>query len=139
MMKFVILFLAVTLMPQIASAQSVPDGIHKNRAGPPTLCGITGASLADIERSVLNDRDFVEENSTDQYRVFNRQRDFVQMVFPRPKLHRFAMATCRKVEPSGIGSTIQRELECDGSREECDAVFLQFKALDDAVLKMLRR
>ena len=132
-------FLMFMMISQIAQAQSVPEGIHKDRAGAPTLCGLTSATLADIERQVLNDKEFVEENSTDQYRVFNRERDFVQMVFPRLNLHPFAMATCRKLVESGSGTTMQRGLECDGTRAQCDAVFLEFRALDDRMLKSLKR
>ena len=122
------------LMPEMVSAQSVPEGIHTVGTGAPTLCGMTGPSLSDIERQVLSDNSFAEENSTDKYRVFNRTRDLVQMVFPRAQLHPFAMATCRKVVPNGAGSTIQRELRCDGTRAQCDAVFLEFKQLDDRVI-----
>ena len=130
-----LLFLVV-LLASSASAQRVPEGIHRETRGPPTLCGIKGADLAAIQQQVLEDRRFVEEGSTDLYRVFNRDEDFTQFVFPQPGTLSYPMATCRKVVSNPDGSSsIRRELQCEASREECDNIFLQFNALDQRVGK----
>lgn len=125
-------------LSQAVVAQSVPEGIHRDREGPPSLCGITAANIAAIESIVLNDRAFVEEGSNGQYRVYNRESDFTQFVFPRPTTYSFPVATCRKIESRKDGTFINRELSCDGNREQCDAVFRQFEALDNSLKKLLR-
>jgi hypothetical protein len=112
----------------------VPEGIHSDAKGPPELCGITGRDLADLERRVVADPSFTEGAGSDLYRVFNRERDFVQFVFPRGSTLTFPMATCRQVVEEANGSvSIRRELQCDGTREQCDRVFLEFEALDKRI------
>jgi hypothetical protein len=133
MRRVVAALLALVLMAQ-APAPRVPEGIHQDVDGPPALCGFAGRDLADLERKVIASPGFVEENSNDRYRVFNRTTDFVQFVFPRAGVLGFPMATCRKVSANPDGtSRISREMRCDGTREECDAIFIQFRELDESI------
>ncbi len=137
MRRVVAACLALALMAQ-APAPRVPEGIHKDDKGPPELCGFTGRDLADLERKVIASPGFVEENSNERYRVFNRTNDFVQFVFPRAGALGFPMATCRKVSENPDGtSSISREMRCDGTREECDDIFIQFRELDESIMGRL--
>ena len=135
-MRMLILLLAPLLMAQ-SEPPLVPESIHSDASGPPELCGLSGRDVADIERKVVDDFSFQEEGSTDKYRVFVRERDFVQFVFPRPATLSFPMATCRKVISQSDGTYVQRELHCAGTREECDRIYLEFQALDDKVKQAL--
>ena len=120
MRKLLILVLPA-LMAQ-SQPPLVPEGVHSDVEGPPELCG----------------PGVVEEGSTNLYQVFNRAQDFVQFVFPQPGTLAFPKATCRKVIENSDGSILmKREMHCDGSRDECDRVFLQFQELDEQVRRSL--
>ena len=45
--------------------------------------------------------------------------------------------TIRGCRPD-VACNMSRELHCDGSRDECDRIFLEFRQLDDAVTQALR-
>lgn len=136
MRKLLILVLPA-LMAQ-SQPPLVPEGVHSDVEGPPELCGFTGSDVADLQRQVLASPGFVEEGSTNLYQVFNRAKDFVQFVFPQPGTLAFPMATCRKVIENSDGSILMKgEMHCDGSRDECDRVFLQFQELDEQVRRSL--
>ena len=130
-------FLAPILMAQSATPL-VPEGIHRDTSDGPDICGFKAPDVVTLERRISTDSKFVEEGSTDRFKVLNNLRDFVQFVFPQPGTLPFAMATCRKVVSTSGGSNMSRELHCDGSRDECDRIFLEFRQLDDAVTKALR-
>ena len=136
-MRWLLLLCAPILMAQ-TPPPLVPEGIHRDADGPSELCGFSAPDVPSLERSIATDPTFIEENSTTEYRVFNRESDFVQFVFPRPGRHKFPMATCRKVTSASGGSFITRDLYCGGSRTECDRIFLQFKELDESVRRMLK-
>jgi hypothetical protein len=130
-----IVILASLWMAQTEPQSLVPEGVHKETDGPPRLCGFTAANLTDLERMILDDRSFREEGSSEQYRVFNRERDFIQFVFPRSAKLGFPMATCRRLLPAPDGVSLKRELYCDGTREQCDRIFLEFDALDSELTR----
>jgi hypothetical protein len=117
----------------------VPEGIHSDAKGPPELCGYRGRDLSELTRQILEDPDFKEEGSTTEYRVFNNDSALVQMVFPQSGTLEFPMATCRKVFTNLDGGTsFNREMHCEGTRDDCDRIFLQFEALDKKVTREIR-
>ncbi len=133
-MWVLLLVIMPATMAQSQPAPVVAEGIHRDAEGPVDLCGITAPNVTTLEQKVIGDRRFVEENSTELYRVFNREADLVQFVFPRRTTLSFPMATCRKVTANPDGtSTMSREMRCEGGRQECDRVFLEFEALDRQV------
>ena len=133
-MRRIFVFCIPILMAQTAPTPLVPEGIHNLAAEQPHLCGFTAANVGALERQITADPSFREENSTDRYRVFNRDQDFVQFAFPRPGFLNFPMATCIKVSPAPDGtSSIKRELHCGGTREECDRIFIEWNDHDTQV------
>lgn len=120
-------------------APLVPEGIHSNAEGPPELCGFKGRDLRDLERRVMSDANFAEHQGDQEYRVFLNETVMVQFVFPKAGTSVFPMATCRKLfTDSSGGVSMTREMRCEGSREECDRVFLQFQNLDNKLTRETR-
>jgi hypothetical protein len=136
-MRRAIILLTPLLMAQSEPAPLVPEGIHSDGTEQPQLCGFAAANLAELQRTIVSDPSFREENSNNSYRVFNRKQDFVQFVFPRPDFLSFPMATCIRVVPRDGGSTINRQMHCEGTRTECDEIFIQWNEHDKQVQRSL--
>ena len=133
-MRRIYLVCAPLLMAQTAPQPLVPEGIHQSATEQPHLCGFTAANVDALQQKVMRDPGFREENSDDHYRVFNRDRDFIQFVFSRPGFLSFPMATCITVTEAADGtSSIKRELHCSGTREECDRIFIEWSDHDNRI------
>jgi hypothetical protein len=117
----------------------VPEGIHSPATQQPKLCGFTAANLTDLQQKIMSDPGFREENSNDRYRVFNRQEDYIQFVFPRPGFLEFGMATCMKLVQTSAGTTMERSMHCEGTRAECDKIFIEWEEHDKEVRQSLHQ
>ena len=136
-MRQFVLLLAPFLMAQTEPQPLVPEGIHSPSTEAPNLCGLTAAGVDALQQKVMSDRGFREENSDDHYRVFNREGDFVQIVFPRPGYLSFPMVTCIQLFEDSNGTTVRRQMHCGGTREQCDRIFLEWNAHDNEVRQSL--
>ena len=133
-MRKLVLMCAPLLMAQAAPRPLVPEGIHAPATEQPHLCGFTAANVAELQANIVKDPNFREENSNERYRVFNREKDFVQFVFPRPGFLPFPMATCMQLTQVSDGPvTMTRQLHCMGTREECDRIFIEWNDHDNEV------
>jgi hypothetical protein len=134
------LLLFVPLLMAQSQPPLVPEGIHSAATERPNLCGLAAASVAELERKIMGDPAFREENSNERYRVFNRRTDFVQFVFPRPGFLTFPMATCMKLNQVGEGPvTMTRQMHCMGTRDQCDRLFIQWNEHDNELRQSVNR
>ena len=137
-MRKVVLLFAPLLMAQAAPQPLVPEGIHRPATEQPHLCGFTAASVDALQQKITSDPSFHEHNSNERYRVFNREADFVQFVFPRPGFLSFPMATCMHLTQASDGTVnMSRQLHCAGTRDECDRIFVQWNDHDNEVRRGL--
>ena len=113
-------------------AQPVPEGIHSYTRAPSTICGITGRDAFDLRSKVLTDPRLAREPSgSDRFELYSTADAHTQWVFTTPGEAAYPAATCRRLHNDAGGDAImERTMRCDGAREACDRLFIEFQELD---------
>ena len=137
--------LPIVIALAVAPPQTVPEGIHRLVKGPGTMCGITASSALEFRVKVEADakaEKLVRRDGGPRFDFFatpDGQWPIRQWVFAKSSEPSYPMVTCREVSEDKSGSILQgRQLRCDANRGACDAVFLEFAALDKKVLEEFR-
>jgi len=67
-------------------------------------------------------------------------REMVQWAFTLPGEAAYPAVTCRHVYKTAGGAwRMERDMRCDASRAACDALFIQFRDLDEQARQELQR
>ena len=139
MRVWLIIAIATAAMPQDVAAQAVPEGIHRYADGPAEMCGLVGRNASDLidqarKSNTLQPRDI----GSDRFELFESDPPTFQLVVTRPSELAHPAASCRHTFEQDGQVMMKRSLRCDAGRAECDALFLEFQALDDALTSALK-
>ena len=140
-MKCLLLTAAILLsaFPSETRSQPVPEGIHREAQGPSQMCGLTGANALDLIRQVTASPNFRRASGSNRFEFYLSTNGADALVFTLPSEPAYPAITCRHLFDQA-GSTYQeRTMRCDASREACDRLFLEFRALDEELARSLRR
>ena len=129
----------IGLSPSTSLAQVVSEDIHDDVTGPVEMCGVKAADAASLLEAVKGDNRFrALDSGSDRFELFATEDHNIQWVATRSGEAAFPAVTCRRVYNENGGVKMDRHLRCDASREACDALFLEFQALDNALKTEIR-
>lgn len=122
---------ALMTTPGAVSAQTVPEGIHSEGRGPTELCGLTASNVIELRAKVAQASGFTGTPiDSDRFELFSAEDPLRQLVFTRPGEAAYPAATCRALVEKDGALIMVRSMRCEAGRAECDALFLEFRALD---------
>ncbi len=113
----------------------MPEGIHTAGKGTVDVCGLKAATVADLQADILHQPDVEALDGTPEYRAFMLNKSMRQLTFTTAANRAHPAVSCRQViaDASG-GSTINTEIACFSSRENCDWLYRQFETLTNRTL-----
>jgi len=121
------------------SAQSVPESIHSEAQGPTQLCGLTADSVAALRTKAASSETLrVVPIDTPRFELYADADQTYQLIFTRPSEAAYPAATCRHTFDEDGSVRMNRSMRCEGGRAECDALFLEFQALDAQLTSALQ-
>jgi hypothetical protein len=133
------LFLALLIVHSPTFAQAVPEGVHTDANGPSDLCGVSGENAMAIRQKLKADPRIVERPSgSDRFETYYSSVETKQWTVTTAKDAAYPAVTCVHLYNSGGGTDMSREMRCDASRAACDALFQEFQANDDKILKQIK-
>ena len=128
--------LLLSLLPALASAaaaQPVEEGVHRDRVGPPSLCGLTGGSIEDIRRQLIAGPGIEEVAGGDLYYAYLQNEPMRAWAFTRPSHPAHPAVVCREMQRSGGDINIVMSISCDSSRASCDQLYRDFQSLNEGM------
>jgi len=140
--RTLLLYIALLVLPDAGNAQTVPEGTHRLSQGPTTICGVTADDPADFAKAVRSSRRFhkapVDSDRFDLYVTADELSE--QWVLTKPGDRAHPAVTCRHVFQNKHGSWLHsREMRCGASRAACDSLFIEFRELDESMIREIRR
>jgi hypothetical protein len=122
-----------------ALAQTVPEGVHSDAAGPSSVCGISGRDALAMREKLKSSPTIVEKPSgSDRFETYFSSVETKQWTATTQKDPAYPAVTCVYLYNSGGGTDMQREMRCDASREACDALFQEFEAHDAEIRRQVK-
>jgi hypothetical protein len=122
---------ALMAAPGAVAAQTVPEGIHSEGRGPITLCGLVASNVTELRVKATQSSGFTATPiDSDRFELFSAENPLRQLVFTRNGEAAYPAATCRAIEEQDGSLHVVRSMRCEAGRAECDALFLEFQALD---------
>jgi len=139
-MKIILLAAAVLSgVGQSSSAQSVPEGIHRLSQGAVELCGMTGPDVAGLRLVVRASSRFAfTPIDSPRFELYTHADGLSQLVFTTPSEAAYPAATCRGMYQQDGTWRMHRSMRCEAGRSECDALFLEFQALDAQMTRSMQ-
>jgi len=132
------ILLATPMTP--VDAQLVPEGVHRQAQGPSTLCDITGRDALDLRRQVTTSSAYRLAAQTERFDLYVSADEMDQWLFTHAMEPANPAATCRRLSQDAAGAwSIRRQLRCDATRDACDRLFLELRALDDQTRQAFAR
>lgn len=135
------LLLALTLSaaPCGLSAQQVPEGVHKDARGPVEMCGLVGRDALDLMGKAKRSAELKPiETASDRFELFQNAAATYQLVVTQPSEPAYPAVTCRRLYVENGATYMNRQMRCDADRQACDALFLEFQALDAALTREIK-
>jgi hypothetical protein len=131
--------IGVALLHSVSgTAQSVPEGIHRDGDGRADICGLKAATVDDLHRKVASANDVQVLDVTPEYRAYVLNKTLRQLTFTTPANRAHPAVACRTVvDAPGGGSSINTELVCHNSRENCDWLYREFEQLTKRTLRAM--
>lgn len=107
---------------------------------PPTrMCGLTGSSAQDfIDQARRSTTLLPWPSDTRRFEIFQTAEPHYQLVVTTPTEPAHPAASCRETDLENGVWTLKRDMRCDGVRADCDALLVEFQALDAAMTRYLR-
>lgn len=123
--------LVAMLQSSPAPSQSVPEGVHRNAAGPAEMCGLSGRNARELIEKVRASPNLHRSPvESERFEVFESLDEHDQWALTRPSEPAHPTVTCRHFYVEN-GATYQtRDMRCDAGRAACDRLFLEFQELD---------
>jgi hypothetical protein len=129
----------LVIAPSSTVAQPVPDGVHSDATGPSSVCGINGENALAIRDKLKSNSTIVEKPSgSNRFETYFSSTEAKQWTVTTIADAAYPAVTCVYLYNSGGGTDMQRDMRCDASREECDALFREFEANDAKIRKQIR-
>ncbi len=103
------------------------------------MCGLTGEDALDLLVQARASSDLRPVAiDTPRFIMFANAGHSCQLIFTNPTEAAHPAATCRHVYQADGALRMSRQMRCDAGREECDALFLEFRTLDAELTRALR-
>ncbi|WP_109355360.1 hypothetical protein [Sphingorhabdus sp. EL138] len=117
------------------------DDFHSDAKGPSTVCDITAAGARDFPIAVRDSGSYSLLNQNDDYYAVISDDELTVWAFTMPKSSLPMAAVCTRRIKSDDGSISgQFAMRCDGDKEECDKVFVEWREYHDTVtVKRVRK
>lgn len=117
----------------------MPEGVHREATGPAVMCGVAGEGALDLLAKARASSELRPVAiDTPRFILFADASHSRQLIFTNPTEAAYPAATCRHVYEADGALHTSRQMRCDAGREECDALFLEFQALDAEMTRALR-
>ena len=139
-MRVLVLMGLILGAPAGAHAQAIPEGVYQRTDGPADICGLKAPDAPGIMEQARLSPDFHPRDiGSDRFELFETRPIERQLVITRPGEPAHPAVSCRSlVRDDHGGMRMVRSLRCDASKEACDALFWEFRALDERALQSIR-
>jgi len=111
-----------------------PDLLMTEANGPPSMCGLSASDTEGPAKVVRSSPRFARADvKSDHFEVYDtsdRMQEFVITLEPNPANPAVA---CREIRQENGNLRLDRYMNCGGSREACNRLFLDFRALDSGL------
>ena len=115
-----------------ANGQAIPEGVYSPGEGPSELCGVHGENVAELARKVRASPEFAARDiGSDRFELFETTPLRRQFVFTREGEAAHPTTTCREMVQRDGAVGMQRSIRCEADRAACDALYLEFRSLDE--------
>jgi hypothetical protein len=123
----------------VAAAQTVPEGIHRPGSDHEQMCGLEGRDALDLMEKARKSRELHRVDiQSPRFELFETAKPKYQLVITRPSEPAHPAVSCRHVYEEDGATQMERSMRCDASRAACDALFLEFQALDEQMKRALQ-
>jgi hypothetical protein len=108
-----------------------PDLLLSEASDPPSMCGLSANDTEGLAKSVREAPSLTKANvNSDGFEVYDtadRMQEFVITLETNPA---HPAVACREISRENGELRLTRYMNCSGSREACNRLFLDFRALD---------
>ncbi|MEA3012688.1 MAG: hypothetical protein QOD42_1233 [Sphingomonadales bacterium] len=123
---------------QPATAQPVPEGVHRPGTGRPTLCGSTARTVAALQAELAGRLPPLA--GSDRYIAFEDAPNLRIWTFTTAAHPAHPAVACRTlIQRSDGGFEVGTEIYCFSGRENCDGVYREFEELNAQVRREMER
>ena len=134
-----LLALLLATAPGTALSQAVPEGVHRDASGPFEMCGFAATDVADLKAKVRESERFQQTPiDTDRFELYSASDPLQQITFTNSSEAAYPAVTCRHLYEEDGRLRMARSMRCDAGREECDALFIEFRELDAQMTRSLQ-
>ncbi|NBW08873.1 MAG: hypothetical protein EBR82_12695 [Caulobacteraceae bacterium] len=134
-----VLVMAAFCVASPAPAQSVPESIHSEAEGPVELCGLAASDVAGLKAAAKASPRLVETPiGSARFELFASDDQMDQLIFTTAGEAAYPAATCRHMYEDNGALRMNRKMRCEAGRAECDAMFLEFQALDAQMTRSIQ-
>jgi hypothetical protein len=131
--------IVLAAVSQLSATQQVPEGIHSEARGPSEMCGLVGRDALDLVAQAKASSHLSEVAiETERFVMFANADHSYQLVATTASETAYPAASCRHTFEEDGQVRMIRSLRCDAGRAACDALFLEFQALDAGVTRQIR-
>jgi hypothetical protein len=131
------LVLILLLFAAQAKAQPVPEGIHSIREGQPNLCGETAPTIADLQSRLAARLPGLPGN--ERFVAYEDEPNMRVWTFTTSAHAAHPAVACRTVTDVNGHTNLDLKIDCRSTRENCDALYREFEALNARMLRELER
>lgn len=111
-----------------------PDLLMTEANGPPSMCGLSASDTEGLAKVVRATPRFakadVRSDAFEVYDTADRMQEFVITMESNPA---HPAVACREIRQENGDLRLNRYMNCSGSREACNRLFLDFRALDSGL------
>ena len=120
-----------------AAAQPVPEGIHSIGEAQPTLCGMTAPTTAELHARLAARLPRLPGN--ERFTAYEDAQNMRVWTFTTPAHPAHPAVACRTVVDADGGARVDLQIDCRSTRENCDALYREFEALNARMLRELEQ
>jgi len=130
-----LILLAALATGQLGDLDAIFPGLLLTEAnGPPSMCGLSASDTEGLSKAVRTTPKFAKADvESDRFEVFDtadRMQEFVITLESSPA---HPAVACREIREENGGLRLTRYMNCSGSRDACNRLFLDFRALDSGL------
>lgn len=130
-----LILLAALTMGQVSDLDAIfPDLLLTEANGPPSMCGLSAGDTDGLRKSVRTTprltKAAIKSDGFEVYDTSDRMQEFVITLETNPA---HPAVACREITRENGELRLTRYMNCGGSREACNRLFLDFRALDSEV------
>jgi len=96
------------------------------------MCGLEGRDALDLMEKARKSQELHRVDiQSSRFELFETAKPKYQLVITRPSEPAYPAVSCRHVYEQDGALQMDRSMRCDAGRAACDALFLEFQALDE--------